>query len=65
VPVLLVHGRQDQVVPLSIAEGCAAAMPSAQLEVIEEAGHLVPFDQVAALNELVRAFVERRDGART
>jgi len=57
VPALLVHGRQDDVVPLSVAEACAAAMPSGRLKVVDDAGHLVPFDQPGALNELVRSFL--------
>jgi pimeloyl-ACP methyl ester carboxylesterase len=59
-PALLVHGRDDDVVPLSVAEGCGAAMPSARLAVVEDSGHLVPFDQKSALVGLVRDFLAER-----
>lgn len=53
---LFVHGAQDDVVPVSVSQGCADAMPDGRLEVVEESGHLVVLDQKERLTELVRGF---------
>ena len=39
VPVLLVWGAHDAIIPVRHAELAAAAMPSARLEIFDEAGH--------------------------
>jgi pimeloyl-ACP methyl ester carboxylesterase len=54
---LFVHGRDDDVVPLAVAERCVEAAPSAELAVVDDSGHLVPYDQPAALAALVRGFL--------
>jgi pimeloyl-ACP methyl ester carboxylesterase len=40
VPTLLMWGRQDRVVPLSVGERLARELPDARLHVFEECGHL-------------------------
>jgi pimeloyl-[acyl-carrier protein] methyl ester esterase len=57
-PTLLIHGRNDDVVPVSVAATLAAAMPSARLEVVDDSGHLVPFDQTSAVTTLVQEFAK-------
>ena len=39
-PTLLLWGRHDQVIPLDVAERLLAALPRAQLEVMEDCGHI-------------------------
>lgn len=39
VPVLLIWGAHDAIIPVHHAELAAAAMPNARLEIVEEAGH--------------------------
>ncbi len=41
-PVLLLHGKRDRVIPLAAAEWLAARLPEATLRVCEEAGHDLP-----------------------
>ncbi len=53
---LLVHGAQDDVVPVEVARACAQAMPDAQVEVVDDCGHLVVLDQKDRLTELIRGF---------
>jgi pimeloyl-ACP methyl ester carboxylesterase len=60
VPSLFVHGAQDTVVPVEVAEECVALMPSARLAVVEECGHLVPLDQKQRFHELVLEFMAER-----
>jgi pimeloyl-ACP methyl ester carboxylesterase len=55
IPTLLVHGADDDVVPLSVSRACADAMPRARLEVIPDSGHLVILDQKERVNELLLA----------
>jgi pimeloyl-ACP methyl ester carboxylesterase len=52
---LLVHGAQDDVVPVQVSEACAEAMPEARLEVVEQSGHLVVLDQKERLTDLIRS----------
>lgn len=42
VPVLMLHGAHDQVIPLAAAEQTAALLPQARLVVHPEAGHDLP-----------------------
>jgi len=41
-PTLLLWGRHDPVVPLSVGEKLLSVLPRARLEALEECGHLVP-----------------------
>lgn len=57
VPSLFVHGAQDDVVPVEVADECAALMPSARVERVDECGHLVLIDQKQRFHELVDGFL--------
>jgi 3-oxoadipate enol-lactonase len=51
VPTLIIHGSQDQIVPLAASQAMAGAIPNSRLVVIEGAGHLPTMtkpDEVAA-----------------
>jgi pimeloyl-ACP methyl ester carboxylesterase len=60
VPSLFVHGAEDTVVPVDVAEECVALMPSARLAVVPDCGHLVPLDQKQRFHELVLEFMAER-----
>jgi non-heme chloroperoxidase len=49
VPTLFLHGADDDVVPVAVAEACVAAMPAATLTIVPESGHLVVVDQPDAV----------------
>jgi pimeloyl-ACP methyl ester carboxylesterase len=55
VPTILVHGADDDVVPVSVSRACAEAMPRARLEVVSNSGHLVLLDQRERLTEVLLA----------
>lgn len=59
VPLALLWGREDRVVPLRVAEAARAAAPDVPLRIIEGAGHLVmverPHAFAAAVQELFTA----------
>ena len=40
-PVLVLHGERDAAIPVSAVRDAAALMPSATVEVIDQAGHLL------------------------
>jgi pimeloyl-ACP methyl ester carboxylesterase len=54
VPILVIAGSEDALVPPSESEALARLIPGAQLNLIPRAGHLVAIEQPAAFNEVVR-----------
>lgn len=56
IPVLLVHGDLDQIVPVADAHRLAAAAPGTRLLVVPNAGHS-DVDAVPAVSEALREFV--------
>jgi pimeloyl-ACP methyl ester carboxylesterase len=57
VPVLLIHGTEDPVVPYSHAQKFAAAVPGAKLVTFEGGGHGLPGRDPVKVNRLIRDFV--------
>jgi pimeloyl-ACP methyl ester carboxylesterase len=49
-PTLVLCGREDQATPVAHHEEMAAAIPDAQLVVVERCGHLSPLEQPPAVN---------------
>lgn len=56
-PVLFVHGRQDQVLPHTQSEECAALTPSSVLEILDECGHTAQMEKAHEFNALLSEFV--------
>lgn len=56
-PTLLVHGRDDKVIPMSGSQQLAEQIPNARLEVIAECGHWVQIEKTAEFVALVREFL--------
>ena len=56
VPVAVVHGRSDRVVPLSAARLLAERIAGAELIVFPGEGHLLAFDRTAELAAIVRRY---------
>jgi pimeloyl-ACP methyl ester carboxylesterase len=59
-PVLLVWGRQDEIVPLSIAERFKSDLPSAKLIVFEETGHLLPEEKPKEVAQAIDQFLAEK-----
>jgi 3-oxoadipate enol-lactonase len=57
VPVLVIYGERDAVVPRALAEEIAAGIPGAELAMIPQAGHVANADNPAAFNALLRNFL--------
>lgn len=58
-PVLVVTGAEDALIPPAAAEALADAIPGAALEIIPGAGHLPPLEQPEATTEALRRFLAR------
>ncbi|WP_165956794.1 alpha/beta fold hydrolase [Kribbella antibiotica] len=59
VPVLVLHGREDRLVPLSAGEKLAAAIPHSELVVVETAGHRLFTDQTTTAMDAIADFLAR------
>lgn len=58
VPVQLIWGRQDSVIPVSHARLAHAAMPGSALEIFEESGHFPFHDDPERFVEIVEGFID-------
>ena len=57
IPVLILHGDSDQIVSVKLAEFLAENIPNAKLQVIENAGHSVPFTHKKECIQLIDDFI--------
>ncbi len=60
-PVLVVAGERDRMVPPKAARALADALPDARLAVLPEVGHLPPLERPQALVRCVGEFLAGRD----
>jgi 3-oxoadipate enol-lactonase len=56
-PTLILHGAEDQIIPIREAEEMQSTMPDAHLEIIPQAGHLLNLEQPQLFNTAVRNFL--------
>lgn len=63
VPVLLVWGRDDDILPLTVAQALADEIPDADLVVIDRARHSVHQERPEATADAIRAFAGALDRA--
>jgi pimeloyl-ACP methyl ester carboxylesterase len=54
VPTLVLHGIEDRIIPFANGELLADAIPGAELEVLERAGHMYPTDAPEADRTVLR-----------
>jgi len=59
VPTLVVHGKEDNVIPFSEAEAMAKAIPNSGLHLIDKAGHLPNMEQPAEFDRIVSEFLRK------
>jgi pimeloyl-ACP methyl ester carboxylesterase len=60
-PTLVVFGTDDRLVSREAARVYAESIPSVNLSLVYDAGHLITADRPDALSRLVADYVERRD----
>jgi pimeloyl-ACP methyl ester carboxylesterase len=56
-PTLVVHGREDILIPLADGEALAGAIPAAKMRVFDDAGHLPMVERPIAFNEALLTFL--------
>lgn len=56
-PTLILHGREDRVIPLSTSQQLLQVLPDARLHVFGHCGHWTQLEHAAAFNRLVRDFL--------
>jgi pimeloyl-ACP methyl ester carboxylesterase len=61
VPVLILHGAEDQLIPLSESELMHSRIKDSQMEVIADAGHLPNLEQPGEFNQAVTRFLHSLD----
>jgi pimeloyl-ACP methyl ester carboxylesterase len=59
-PVLIIHGESDRLVPASNSLRLAALLPGCELALIKECGHMPQEECPRLFTELVADFVDRR-----
>ena len=59
VPVLIVSGTADKLIPPSDSEAMHALIPNSRLVIIPDAGHLSNLDKADAFNHVVREFYKQ------
>ena len=57
-PTLIIWGKQDQLIPLEVAERFAKGIQGSKLVVIDKAGHLPQVEQPEAFSRAVKGFVK-------
>ncbi len=55
-PTLIVHGREDMLVPLADSQWLARRLPHSQLEIFEDTGHLVMVERPVRFNDVLLRF---------
>jgi pimeloyl-ACP methyl ester carboxylesterase len=58
-PTLVVHGTDDQLIPVSNGKKLAARIPGAELVLFEDCGHMPMHEKPEELARVVAAFLER------
>lgn len=58
VPVLVVHGEEDQLMPIDGARAMAEKIPGATFAAIPSGGHMSPMENTAAANDAIGAFLK-------
>jgi pimeloyl-ACP methyl ester carboxylesterase len=56
-PCLVLWGRHDKLLPLAIGEFYAKNLPNAWLEIVENCGHMLPFEKSGEFVERTTAFL--------
>jgi pimeloyl-ACP methyl ester carboxylesterase len=57
-PTLVIAGREDQIMPVAWLEELARGIPGAQLEILEDCGHMSSLEKPAEVSRLLRGWLE-------
>lgn len=62
-PVAVLCGRQDRITPPELSEELAALLPAARLELVDDAGHMLPAEQPHAVAAALGTLLARAGGS--
>jgi len=57
IPTLILHGEDDRLLPVPIAERAHRLIPNSRLEIIRDCGHLAPLEQPEVVNRALCQFL--------
>lgn len=57
-PMMIVWGKQDHLIPVSIGEGIHKAVPQSEFEVFDGCGHLAPVQCAAQIGPVFKGFLD-------
>lgn len=58
-PVLIIHGNEDQLIPVTEAIKMYEEIPNSELVTINEAGHLLNMEKPTMFNQAIQNFIKR------
>jgi 2-hydroxy-6-oxo-octa-2,4-dienoate hydrolase len=56
---LVIHGREDEVIPVTCSQHLASVIPNSQLHIFGKCGHWTQIEYTAEFNALVRNFLDQ------
>jgi 2-hydroxymuconate-semialdehyde hydrolase/2-hydroxy-6-oxo-octa-2,4-dienoate hydrolase len=59
-PTLIVHGREDRVIPLDVGINMLNALPNADLHVFSNCGHWTQIERASEFAALVEQFLSKQ-----
>jgi pimeloyl-ACP methyl ester carboxylesterase len=59
VPVLVIWGAEDEVVPLSVGKNFKRDIPNSELIILPKCGHMPPEEEPRATTQIIKAFLEK------
>lgn len=62
VPTLMVHGRDDRVIPLEVSLRTAALIPNCRVTILNRCGHWAQLEQAAEFNAMLVSFLGNAGG---
>ncbi len=61
IPVLLMHGREDRIIPCGATEWLHEHLPESQLQLIDRSGHALAAHHFSTVVDQIRAFLHQHD----
>ena len=58
IPILLLWGKEDRVIPLPIGERCHSVLPHANFQIIDQAGHVPHYELSERINPILTDFLK-------
>ena len=61
VPVLIIWGAEDEVVPVSVGKNFKRDIPGSELVILPECGHIPPEEEPGETTKLIVSFLKKHD----